>query len=454
MRDWEEEAAARLAAGAALADALDVRSATAWISLDQGVREEIRWGRIKAPSHAWLTGRRLHWDWNSPLPTWNPSRTPPSTSALALALCDPDGRVREAALDRAWDTAPLLPLVAIRCADWVGPVRERARDVLRAALPGVGPSAMTVLAAVILRISGRSRGDAARAALERALLGGGTAVLEAMLTSEDRATRRLAHRVAVARGHFPGERLAAIAATDGDVVIQDICSEAALATTGPRTTDAVLLALLGSRQGRVRSAGVTALHRSGRNGEAERFLFDRSGLVRACARWVLRQAGTDPRAVYRARCAGDSVPDHAPLGLAECEARQAAVPLLWELTRHPAPGVRASAVAGLCVVDAVDAVRLLPLLDDPSPRVVRATSTALLPHVDRLPAAELRHRTSAGRPSHERKAALRLLQAQGGPDCLEAARALTDDPDPEIGARARRMIGQPLAPAQEGPRRH
>ncbi|MFE0649891.1 hypothetical protein ACFVZH_15045 [Streptomyces sp. NPDC059534] len=41
--------------------------------------------------------------------------------------------------------------------------------------------------------------------------------------------------------------------------------------------------------------------------------------MRACARWVLRQAGSDPVPLYRAACAaGDSVPSDAPLGLAEC----------------------------------------------------------------------------------------------------------------------------------------
>ncbi|MCT4356730.1 hypothetical protein M5362_26745 [Streptomyces sp. Je 1-79] len=448
MSDRMEEVARRLADGAPLTEVLDVGSPTAWITFDQGVREEIRWGRCRAPSHAWLSGRRLRWDWNSPLPTFNPSRTPPDGSALALALCDPDGRVREAALGRARDIPSLLPLVAIRCADWAPPVRDRAREVLRGMLPGVGPEAMAVLAAVILRIAARWRGGAAREALEETLRACDASVFGAVLTSEDRATRRLAHRIAVGRGHFSPERLAALAATEGDVVIQDICAEGALSTAGSATTDAVLLPLLGSRQGRVRSAGVTALHRAGRHGEAEPFLWDRSGMVRACARWVLRQAGTDPVPIYRARCTGGSVPDHAPLGLAECGERSAALPLLWDLVRHPAPGVRAGAVAGLRVMDAVDLPRLLPLLDDASPRVVRETVTALLPWADRVPVGELSHRAAPDRPRPVRAGALRLLGACGGPAYLAAARRLAEDPDPKLRTHARRALGPTPPPVR------
>lgn len=53
---------------------------------------------------------------------------------LAIDLCHYDGRIREAALQRAAGYPVLLPLVVVRCADWVEQVRERARELLREVL--------------------------------------------------------------------------------------------------------------------------------------------------------------------------------------------------------------------------------------------------------------------------------------------------------------------------------
>jgi hypothetical protein len=64
--------------------------------------------------------------------------------------------------------------------------------------------------------------------------------------------------------------------------------------------DEVLGPLLGARNPRARATGVTALRAAGRPGRAEGFLADRSGVVRACARYVVRQGGGDPLASYRA----------------------------------------------------------------------------------------------------------------------------------------------------------
>ncbi|MFJ2722225.1 hypothetical protein [Streptomyces sp. NPDC087437] len=123
----------------------------------------------------------------------------------------------------------------------------------------------------------------------------------------------------------------------------------------------------------MRAIGVTALRRAGRPTRAEEFLADRAALVRACARYVLRQHGIDPLPWYRRRCCepGDAaLPPGAAIGLAECGQRTDAA-LLWPLLTHPTPGVRARAVAGLRALDVTDTRRLLPLLDDAAPGVVR-----------------------------------------------------------------------------------
>ncbi|MCX4979776.1 hypothetical protein [Streptomyces sp. NBC_00572] len=370
-----------------LAQALLGADAGAWVDLDQHIRADLRWGDRIPPVH-----------------TWFPAAVERGLTApeVAVALCGPDGRAREAALPHVSRSPELLPLAVIRCADWAEPVRVRALAVLRAELPGLAPEALDRLTAVALRTGERLRGGAARELLTASLREGPTAVTAALLDSGDRAVRRLAHRVAVERGLLSPARLAAIAAVGPDVVVQDLCANAALATAGDSVDDTVLAPLLGSRLGRARAAGVTALHRAGRSEESEPFLYDRSALVRACARWVLRQAGTDPVPLYRAACAaGDAVPSDAPLGLAECGDRATDGAVLWKLTEHGRPQVRASAVAGLRVLDAVRVERLAPLLADDSPRVVREAARALAPWADHFPTDALRWPPVGSAAAHE-----------------------------------------------------
>ncbi|MFK4226202.1 hypothetical protein [Streptomyces sp. NPDC019890] len=318
------------------------------------------------------------------------------------------------------------------------PVRERARPLLGKALPKVSGPELVTLAALVLRVAWRSHGAFARDLLDRTLRRGKRENVEALLASEDRATRRFAHRLAVQERLLSPVRLARAASGDDDVVIQDVCAEAALATVRDGAYDEVLGPLLGSRQPRVRSAGVTALRRAGRPAQAKPFLVDRSGLVRACARWVLRQHGTDPLPLYRALCADPSaryLPSAAPLGLAECGTRTDAV-LLVPLLGHPSGAVRAGAVAGLRLLERADAELLLPLLDDLAPSVAREAATALLPSAVRLPEAWLSLRLTGDRPVHTRKAAFRLLRAQGGVAQLRAAVQLLTDENPRLKALA------------------
>ncbi|WP_063831933.1 hypothetical protein [Streptomyces bikiniensis] len=404
--------------------------AEAWAGFDEGVRAELRWGSSLPPVHTWFPGA--------------PGRRP-AAAETAVALCGPDGRTREVALSYVRGVPGLLPLVVVRCADWAGPVRERARSVLRSELPGLPHGTFGDLLAAALLLSGRRHGDAARQLLTGLLWEGPGSRVTALLGSGDRRVRRLAHRIGLERGLLSPGRLAEIAATDPDVVVQDLCANAALATIGDGGDGdhgVVLAPLLRSRQGRARAAGVTGLRRAGRAAEAEPFLHDRSASVRACARWVLRQAGTEPLPLYRAACAaGGGVPDDAPLGLAECGDRSVDVPALWVLTGHERPRVRASAVAGLRRLDAVRVEPLVPLLDDGSARVVREVVAALLPWARRLPADALLRRATAAPAPHVRKGALRLLAETGGAAFREAVRVLADDPDPKLRARARAAAG-------------
>lgn len=407
----------RAVRGASLRDMFDVSDPSAWIAFDVDVRDmALRWDELEA-----------------------------GASRVALDLCSYDGRVRQAALRRVSGYPVLLPLVVIRCADWAAPVREAARRLLEDVLPRLDAAELAALAPVLLRVGRRARGVFGVELLRAGVSGVAGGRLVALLGHVDPVVRRFAHRIAVDERILPTGQLARTAALDSDVVVQNLCADAALAgigeSEGTGAYSDVVSALLGARNPRVRSAGVTALRRVGRAESARAFLADRSALVRACARYVLRQGGTDPLPVYREWCAdpGDAaLPPGAAVGLAECGSRTDAG-LLLPLLAHPVPAVRARAVAGLRLLDVAGTKRLRVLLDDPAPAVAREASVALLPCARQLPTAWLMARIGPELPRHTRVAAFRLLCAQGGTSQLGAAAVLLGDPDVKLRRRAEQI---------------
>ncbi len=278
--------------------------------------------------------------------------------------------------------------------------------------------------------------------------------LVVLFTDPDRIVRRFAYRLAVDGQLLRPAELAGAAARDQDPVVQDLCATAAL--TAPRDEEgyeSVLPPLLSARSPRVRSAGVTALRRAGRSKQAEPFLSDRSALVRACARNVVRQQGGDPAAWYRERCKAPNESELLPgavIGLAECGNR-ADAGLLRPLLAHPAAGVRARAVAGLRALDCADVKQMRPLLDDPAAEVVRETATVLLPSAKELPADRLLERTSSQRPRHVCVGAFRLLDAHGGIVAQRAAVGLLADRDMKLRTWAAQSV-QRWRPSPDGRR--
>ncbi|MFF8360039.1 hypothetical protein ACF063_42045 [Streptomyces chartreusis] len=521
-----ESAVERLASGVPLRDVLDVGAPGSWTDLDVEVRASARYRPGLLPGLAWVEGRS---GWTvSSLIAATVGRLRRERGAenavesveplLALALCHPDGRVRGAALARAREYPDLLPLIVVRAADWAEPVREAARELLRDVLD---VDAAVALAPLILLVGRRGRGDFGVRLLGEVLRRAPGERLGPLYGSADRTVRRFAHRLAVAEGFLSPAELARAAARDGDAVIQGLCAEAVLKTVSADVGDDVLRPLLTARNPRARSSGVTALRRAGRATEAERFLTDRSAVVRACARYVVRRLGTDPLPLYRAWCSdlapeaggerqtgqprelkrgtgqarkpkpetgqtrepkrdtgkvrepepgqarepepeigharepesgqgperGSFVPvPGAVIGLAECGERADAV-LLWPLLAHPVPAVRARAVAGLRLLDVVDAGRLRPLLEDPAPGVVRETGLALLPSAQELPADWLMERLGERWPRHVRVAAFRLLSAGSGIVPLRAAVELLEDPDPKLRGWAEQAVQRWHPPA-------
>ncbi|MFF4581297.1 hypothetical protein [Streptomyces sp. NPDC001389] len=404
---------------------------------------------------------------------------------LEARLCHPDGRIRASAL-AAWRNPP-HELVLIRCADWVPQVRERARRVLgrvvahhpvrtrdraRRALnrpvaddPALVLTALTPLA---LRLGGREHGAWAVEQLEAALDGRYSALaawwrpglpsttwswnsltvrqragmLDRLTGSADRPTRRFAARVALGVGRYGAGELARRAAAELDPATGRMWTDAALAALAAGGPDeGAVDALLGSRLPAVRAAGVTALRRAGRAAEADRFLADRAGSVRACARWLLRQDGGDPHAHYRALLADpERVGRYAVTGFAEVAGPEDA-PLLRALLEHPGGPVRAAALAGLRRLGArVETPALLVLLEDSSASAAREAALHLLPGARRLDAAALADLTGPQARPHTRRAAFRLLHGRGGSAELRAAVALLTDTDPGTRRRARDRV--------------
>ncbi|MER5615193.1 HEAT repeat domain-containing protein [Streptomyces sp. NPDC002215] len=427
-------AAARLAGGAPLRTTIDVADPGDWLALDAGVRELNRYRSQYLPE----------WGHSTLLPV---DSTQLDESRLALALCHRDGWIRQEAVHRSAGYPGLLPLIVIRCADWVGPVRERARLLLREVLD---VDSAFGLAPLILRAGDRDRGAFGVEVLEEAMHQASHGQLADLFAAPDRIVRRFAYRWAVGSRLLRPAELARAAAQDGDTVVQDLCATAALSTLSDEEAyEHVLAPLLTARNPRTRSAGVTALRRAGRSEQAVPFLGDRSALVRACARYVIRQHGGDPAAWYRQRCTAPDdaeLPPGAVIGLAECGDR-ADAGLLRPLLAHPAAGVRAGAAEGLRALDSADAERLRPLLDDPAAGVVRETAVALLPSAEDLPADWLLERTGSERPRHVRLAAFRLLDAREGVAALRAAVGLLEDPDVKLRTWAEQAVRRWHPPA-------
>jgi hypothetical protein len=265
----------------------------------------------------------------------------------------------------------------------------------------------------------------------------------------------------IRRGHPPlseNELVLALCHLDGRIReavidrVADIPELLPIAAVRDSAYDEVLGPLLGSRQPRVRSAGVTALRRAGRPAQAQPFLSDRSGLVRACARWVLRQHGTDPLPLYRALCADPSDRDlRPPRRWGWPSAARARTPYCWCRCSVTRPGRSAPVRSPVCVCSTGPTPNCCCRCWT-NPSVAREVTTALLPSADRLPEAWLTLRLTADRPVHTRKAAFRLLRAQGGVAQLRAAVQLLTDQDPRLKALAGPAIPLWVVPPAGVPR--
>ncbi|MCP2336297.1 hypothetical protein [Actinomadura rupiterrae] len=279
-----------------------------------------------------------------------PPVTPTTETALLLALCSADGRIREAALHPANDLSPLLPLVVIRAADWAKPVRDAARAVLPNLLRDALQTPTTNAATAVLtatHLAARRRGDFVLDLLAQLLPDAPPNVLAALRTLDDRYTRRLVYQAWLPRPDTRVQDVLDAVQKESDTRCRTWAGEYIAAQATARHRPDLMEPLLPSSGSDLRALALTALVRLGNPERGRAFLGDRSAPVRAVAQWAARRAGDDPAHHYRTALAGNEDQTTAVagliLGLAESGGRddaEAVAPFF----QHTLPRVRAAAV--------------------------------------------------------------------------------------------------------------
>lgn len=368
-------------------DALAAGDVRRWVDFERAVRRACWYGR---------GGRRL-------------SRRP-SRQELAEASCDDDGYLREAAVERLAVSADpeAVPLLLVRCVDWVRPVRDLARTLVLSKLDQSTLRSMLPLIGVLRR---RQVDDWMTTLFRQAL---SPRLLDDALAVEDRETRRWVHGEAL--GLLSRERLLAIATRDEDFVVRAICGDALL-DRGECVPE-----LLAAGPPKVRMRALTLVDQA----TVEAHLADRASAVRSMAQFLVREAGGDPAAHYRAM----PVSYGMLAGLGET-GTAADAGLLEEQLTDDRPRIRRAAVRGLRRI-APDSAAVEPLLTDPSPAVTRQVVEFLRGKFADV--STLRALLAADRPVHTRRAAAALLRDQD--TWLRLHTDLTLLPDPDLGADA------------------
>jgi hypothetical protein len=379
------------AAGLRALVAGDVRR---WAEFDLAVR---RWWRPGGLPEVRALGRR------------------PAREVLAEAACHGNGYLRQAAVERlAVSTDPeALPLLLVRCVDWVRPVRDAARAAVRSRLDGPAMRSLLPLIAVL----GRRQLDDWMTTLFRQAL---PSLLDAALALEDRQSRRWAHREALEL--LSRERLLDIAVRDHDFVVRALYGNALLA--GGECVEE----LLAAGAPKVRMRALTLVDQA----TVEAHLADRASAVRSMAQALVRKAGGDPAAHYRALPVSPGV----LAGLGEIGTFADAERLERHLTDNR-PRLRALAVRGLRRV-APESTAVRPLLTDPSPAVTRQVVAFLRGKPAVVDVSTLRGLLAAERPLHTRRAAVALLRDRD--TWLRLHTDLTLLPDPDLTADAQQDL--------------
>jgi hypothetical protein len=330
----------------------------------------------------------------------------PAREVLAEAACHGNGHLRQAAVERlAASTDPeALPLLLVRCADWVRPVRDAARA---AVLSRVDAPALRLMLPLIAVLSRRQVDDWMTTLFRKNL----PSLLDAALALEDRESRRWAHREALEL--LSRERLLDIALRDNDFVVRALCGTVLL-DRGECVEE-----LLAAGAPKVRMRALTLLDHD----VAVAHLADRASAVRSMAQALVLKAGGDPATHYRAMPVSPGV----LAGLGETGTFADAERLERHLT-DDRPRFRALAVRGLRRI-APESTAVRPLLTDPSPAVTRRVVEFLRGKPALADVPTLQGLLAAEHPLHTRRAGAALLRDRDTWLRLRTDLTLLRDPD-------------------------
>ncbi|WP_086818793.1 HEAT repeat domain-containing protein [Allokutzneria sp. NRRL B-24872] len=344
---------------------------------------------------------------------------------LVIAACWNDGHVRELALAElcAVDSPLAGPVLALRAADWVPEICERAQVICAERLAVDPVTALAGLGPVAFALENRVAGSWLVSVVDSALVDG--RVLLAAMGNPSRRVRRAAYLKGIAEDRLDIATLSDAALRDPDQSNRRLCAEAAARLARLSGEVDAVRVLLNSRSAVVRAEAIYTL---GEVDVAVDALCDRSGAVRQVAQVLVRRAELDPAEHYRRL-----LPDPwAVAGLGET-GTAADVDNLLRCLKDLRVRTRAEAVRALRRLGHADTKTFVPLLDDPAPGVVKQATTSL--QGKSLPEEFLFGLIEPGRARVVRLAGHRLLRGSGVAPRLIADLELLGDP--ELGGAAR-----------------
>jgi hypothetical protein len=411
------------------------------LSLDPWAPARMRTRLARLSGRDWLRlDESMRRQYRSPLDdvTGWPSRLGADDGGIAAAAGSMyrDGRVREAAVAvLAGTPGPVAAAaLAVRAADWVAPVRSAAAAAVR---ERTAAEDVVVIVPVLLAMEDRLRGRLAAKAILAGLAAGAAGTLAGLSAAGERGSRLWALSARAGRDLLTAGELEARAMGDRDPVVAAWCATQLAARFGWQPAGAGPR-LLGSARAAVRAFALEHLDDDLLPREVLRgMLADRSGMVRAVARWRWARAGQDPGPVYRelltaprprpVAAALDGLDDLGDDSLPEAA---------WPFLAHPSPRVRYAAVlaVGRHSPPGDLPARLSPALRDESGKVAGAALRYLRGY--RLAPAVLEELDAAG-TRRSRLTALAIRQRLSPWDRVGADLTAIGDPDPELARTGR-----------------